>query len=122
MSTWPVTHSYGSYLNLSPIIEMHNPRLKFIDYGTDVRMVRFSELNRSPWQPLIKQEHMARWYSALREFNRILYSRERQAETLSLPIMLTPQSKNFDSFVKRCKIFESTMENLIETYMNFRKI
>ena len=78
LSKWPVTHRLQDYLCIAPIIELHDPKTSsYIDYGTEVKRVKFSEMNRSPWQPLIAQEHMKEWYEALRKFSKLANSKDR---------------------------------------------
>ncbi|XP_075265448.1 uncharacterized protein LOC142357814, partial [Convolutriloba macropyga] len=83
LSKWPVTHRLQDYLCIAPIIELHDPKTSsYIDYGTEVKRVKFSEMNRSPWQPLIAQEHMKEWYEALRKFSKLANSKDSVFRTL----------------------------------------
>ena len=75
LSTWPVNHRLQNYMCVTPIIELHDPLLSsYIDYGTVVKRVKFSEMNRSPWQPMIAQHDMKGIRLFLGAANSIIFS------------------------------------------------
>ena len=62
-------------MSMAPIIELHDPKLSYLDYGTEIKRVKYAEPNRGSWQPLIKQEDMKDFYEALRHFSSLINSR-----------------------------------------------
>ncbi|XP_063726225.1 uncharacterized protein LOC134854080 isoform X2 [Symsagittifera roscoffensis] len=79
LTTWPVVNRFHGSVGISPVIELHSTSSASILTGhTDVKRVKFCELSRSPWQPMIPQTDMPQWYRALKKFGLLVNSDRMQ--------------------------------------------